>query len=201
MSNRWLDALKDEEGKHNTAAALRESPRTGEPGPGARSKTPIRRAAKTAKITNRHKVGDKNPQTPIDTTAKTAKTTYTGEKTSKGAEKPAAKTAKTLKPAPGPASRNIPPKVGGVYVHRGECGCDWCSSPSVPPRYVDLPKPEPLIRSEEEVFELACQRFGIEDGTPSKTSKTPEADQLGLVTMLTSEEAKAQEVENSTRGT
>jgi hypothetical protein len=62
-----------------------------------------------------------------------------------------------------PDGRRMPPKVDGVYVHRGECGCEWCSSEHMPPRYVDLPSPEPLIRSEEEVFGLAREYFGEDD--------------------------------------
>jgi hypothetical protein len=72
----------------------------------------------------------------------------------------------------------MPPKVDGVYVHRGDCECDWCSSSAVLPRYVDLPKPEPLIRSEEEVFDVARQRFDIES---KPAGPPPTASRLGLV--------------------
>ncbi len=75
MTNKWIDALKEEASKHNATAALREmvSPRV--VGPEEKLKTPECRTDKTDKTTNRHKPGVKNLRTPKPRTDKTDKTT------------------------------------------------------------------------------------------------------------------------------
>ena len=68
MPGEWLNSLKEEESKHNTAAALREGQSRRPIGPPAKHKTPINRTDKTDK-TSREKL-----PTPITSTDKTDKT-------------------------------------------------------------------------------------------------------------------------------
>ncbi len=49
MPSKWLSALKEEESKHNTAAALRESQNSHRTRPHEKSKTPINATDKTDK--------------------------------------------------------------------------------------------------------------------------------------------------------
>ena len=74
MSNKWLDVLKEEVSKHNTAAALREAVPARPNGPGQKGETRGNRTAKTAKTLNQRETEAKNPQTSEMQTAKTAKT-------------------------------------------------------------------------------------------------------------------------------
>ncbi len=80
MTNRWLEALKEERSKHNTAAALRVrcNPAVGEPN--EKPETPKHPTDKTDKITSRHKAGSENPKTPETRTDKTDKNTSEAER-------------------------------------------------------------------------------------------------------------------------
>lgn len=51
MTSKWLDDLKQEEGKHNTAAALRGRRKRHPVGPAEKLKTPINPPSKTSKTT------------------------------------------------------------------------------------------------------------------------------------------------------
>ena len=72
MPSKWLSALKEEEIKHNTAAALRESQNRRGPQPDEKHKTPIDSPAKTAKTTHG------NLSAPIDYPDETDKTLEAG---------------------------------------------------------------------------------------------------------------------------
>jgi hypothetical protein len=76
VPSRWLEALKEEEGKHNIAAALREGQNRLPIGPAEKPKTPINPTAKTAETPPRER--RRNPSAPETLTAKTAKTTEAG---------------------------------------------------------------------------------------------------------------------------
>lgn len=75
MASRWMDALKEEVSKHNTAAALRVNTKPGAPRPAEKAKT------------------------LQDPTSKTGKTPSEGEKVSRVAETVASKTSNTLEDA------------------------------------------------------------------------------------------------------
>jgi hypothetical protein len=80
MTNRWLDSLKGEESKHNTAATLREGQNRHAVGPAAKLKTPLNRTDKTDKTSlhflhTRQTPPDKTDKTPINPPSKTRKTT------------------------------------------------------------------------------------------------------------------------------
>jgi hypothetical protein len=62
VTSKWMDALKEEVSKHNTAAALRERRNRPSVGPAEKLKTPINLPSKTSKTTNGHKVEGENLQ-------------------------------------------------------------------------------------------------------------------------------------------
>ncbi len=79
MKHRLLEMLREEEEKHNTAAALRVRHIPCEVGPAKNPEKPENLAAKTAKNTNMPKVEGENPEARQTRAAKTAKTTEAEE--------------------------------------------------------------------------------------------------------------------------
>ncbi len=73
MASKWLDNLKQEENKHNTAATLREKQNRRSVGPVEKTKTPINPPSKTSKTT---KVEDEKLKTGQIPPGKTSKTTF-----------------------------------------------------------------------------------------------------------------------------
>ncbi len=69
MASRWLEALKEEENKHNTAAALRGGQNRHGIGPAGKSKTPVIPPSKTSNTLR------ENPPAPIKRASKTSETT------------------------------------------------------------------------------------------------------------------------------
>jgi hypothetical protein len=68
VPSKWLNSLKQEESKHNTAAALRERHNRQPIGPGEKPTTPINPASKTSKTS------PENSQMPTKVPSKTSKT-------------------------------------------------------------------------------------------------------------------------------
>jgi hypothetical protein len=79
MKHRLLEMLREEEKKHNTAAALRVKHISCEVGLPKKPETPEDLTAKTAKTTNTPKIEGENQQTRQTQAAKTAKTTEAEE--------------------------------------------------------------------------------------------------------------------------
>lgn len=74
MVSEWLDALKEEENKPNTAAALRERRNLREIGPTEKPKTFINTPSKTSNTPTGLEAESKNPETPVSTPSKTSNT-------------------------------------------------------------------------------------------------------------------------------
>jgi hypothetical protein len=75
VTNRWLEALKEEKSKHNTAAALRKRGKSSEVRPAEKLKTYRFPTDITDKIAIRHKVKDGNAETSETRTDKTDRNT------------------------------------------------------------------------------------------------------------------------------
>ncbi len=106
MASRWMDALKEEVSKHNTAAALRVNTKPGVPRPAGKAKT------------------------LQDSTSKTSNTPSEDEKASRVAETVASETSNTLEDASrlGPvASWSV--EFGFVSVHDPTTG-EWWDLPT-----------------------------------------------------------------------
>lgn len=80
VPGRWLEALKEEESKHNTAAALREEVPSERIGGDEKDKTPVNLLSKTSKTPEVGEIGgDKKAQTPINPPSKTSNTPEAAE--------------------------------------------------------------------------------------------------------------------------
>jgi len=75
----WLNSLKEEESKHNTAAALREARSRRPIGPAAKHKTPRNLPSKTSKTPSGHRIEGKNLQTRENPPSKTSETPKVGQ--------------------------------------------------------------------------------------------------------------------------
>lgn len=71
MANRWMDTLKEEVSKHNTAAALRVKTKPGAPGPAAKAKTPQEPTSKTSKTLSEDKKVSRIAETSASKTSNT----------------------------------------------------------------------------------------------------------------------------------
>lgn len=71
MANRWMDTLKEEVSKHNTAAALRVKTKPGASGPAEKAKTSQDLTSKTSKTPSEDK---KVSRIAVNTTSKTSNT-------------------------------------------------------------------------------------------------------------------------------
>ena len=74
MLGEWLNVLKQEENKHNTAAALREVQNRRAVRPAEKRKTRTEHPSKTSKTTAGHQIRSEIPETPITPPSKTSKT-------------------------------------------------------------------------------------------------------------------------------
>ncbi len=74
MVNKWLDALKERESKHNTTAALHARPNPGAIRPVTKPETPTNPPSKTSNTTNGHRIGAKKTETPTNPPSKTSET-------------------------------------------------------------------------------------------------------------------------------
>jgi hypothetical protein len=75
----WLNSLKEEEGKHNTAAALREARVRRPIGPATRHKTSRNPPSETSKTPNGHRTKGKNLQTRQNLPSETSETPKAGQ--------------------------------------------------------------------------------------------------------------------------
>jgi hypothetical protein len=80
MATRWLDALKEEVSKHNTAAASRERHNLRLVGPDEKLKTPLNPPSKTSNTTNEHKVEGENLEIRQIAPSKTSNTLSEAER-------------------------------------------------------------------------------------------------------------------------
>lgn len=71
MTSKWLDTLREEERKHNTAAALRVKQNPNVVGPAIKAKTPINSPGKTSKTPSEDSFLPESGQNPPGKTSKT----------------------------------------------------------------------------------------------------------------------------------
>ncbi len=103
MPGKWLEALKEEENKHNTAAALRVEQNPHVVGPAIKPKTPVKSPSKTSKTPSEDSFLPESAQNPPSKTSKTLSTLYAPredlrsrfEESLRHAKNPTVKTSKT----------------------------------------------------------------------------------------------------------